>query len=160
MIYPVPNPELPFLGVHITSHINGEVTLGPTAMMVAARDAYLLRRVSGRDAWESLSWPGTWQMARRYWRVGIDEMRMAASRRAFVAAAARYLPGLSIDDLDGQAHAGVRAQAVGRDGALVDDFVFSHQQRVTHVRNAPSPAATSAFALAREVVDRVETENR
>jgi L-2-hydroxyglutarate oxidase LhgO len=82
-------------------------------------------------------------------------MRMAASRRAFVAAAARYLPGLSLDDLDGTSHAGVRAQAVGRDGALVDDFVFSHDNAVTHVRNAPSPAATSAFALARDVVDRV-----
>lgn len=155
MIYPVPNPELPFLGVHITKHINGQVTLGPTAMMVAARDAYSLRRVSPRDTWESMVWPGTWRVARKYWRVGIEEMRMAASRRAFVAAAARYMPGLSVDDLDGTSHAGVRAQAVGRDGALVDDFVFSHDNGVTHVRNAPSPAATSAFALAREVVDRV-----
>ena len=160
MIYPVPNPELPFLGVHITSHINGEITLGPTAMMVAARDAYKLRRFNGRDAWESLTWPGTWRVGRKYWRVGIDEMRMASSRRAFVAAAARYLPGLSVRDLSGETHAGVRAQAVGRDGALVDDFVFSHDRQVTHVRNAPSPAATSAFALAREIVDRVEAENR
>ncbi len=160
MIYPVPNPDLPFLGVHITSHINGDVTLGPTAMMVAARDAYALRRVSGRDSWETLTWPGSWRVARKYWRVGVDEMRMAASRGAFVAAAARYLPGLSIDDLDGSTRAGVRAQAVGRDGTLVDDFVFSHSRGVTHVRNAPSPAATSAFALAREIVDRVETENR
>jgi L-2-hydroxyglutarate oxidase LhgO len=155
MLYPVPNPELPFLGVHITKHIDGQVTLGPTAMMVAARDAYSLRRVSGRDTWESLTWPGTWRVARKYWRVGIDVMRMAASRRAFVAAAARYMPGLSVDDLDGTSHAGVRAQAVGRDGGLVDDFVFSHDNAVTHVRNAPSPAATSAFALAREIVDRV-----
>lgn len=161
MVYPVPNPDLPFLGVHITKHINGQVTLGPTAMMVAARDAYSLRRVSGHDAWESLTWPGTWRVARTYWRVGIEEMRMAASRRVFVAAAARYMPGLSVDDLDGTSHAGVRAQAVGRDGALVDDFVFSHgfsdANAVTHVRNAPSPAATSAFALAREIVDRVGT---
>jgi L-2-hydroxyglutarate oxidase LhgO len=82
-------------------------------------------------------------------------MRMAASRRAFVAAAARYIPGLSVDDLDGTSHAGVRAQAVSRDGSLVDDFVFSHDAAVTHVRNAPSPAATSAFAVAREIVDRV-----
>jgi L-2-hydroxyglutarate oxidase len=161
MIYPVPNPDLPFLGVHITKHISGQVTLGPTAMMAGARDAYSLRRVSGSDAWESLTWPGTWRVMRKYWRVGIDEMRMAASRRAFVAAAARYMPGLSVDDLDGSAHAGVRAQAVGRDGALVDDFVFSHDSSddnaVTYVRNAPSPAATSAFALAREIVDRVGT---
>ncbi|AQT79879.1 hydroxyglutarate oxidase [Mycolicibacterium litorale] len=155
MIYPVPDPELPFLGVHITKHVTGDVTLGPTAMMVAARDAYSLRRFSWRDSWETLSWPGTWRVGRRYWRVGLGEIRMAASRRAFVAAAARYMPSLSLDDLDGTSHAGVRAQAVGRDGALVDDFVISRDGAVAHVRNAPSPAATSAFALARELVDRV-----
>ena len=155
MVYPVPNPELPFLGVHVTKHINGSVTLGPTAMMVAARDAYSLRRLNGRDTWESLTWPGTWRVARRYWRVGVDEMRMAASRRVFVAAASRYLPGLSVGDLDGTAHAGVRAQAVARDGSLIDDFVISQDDHVSHVRNAPSPAATSAFALAAELVDRV-----
>ena len=155
MIYPVPDPELPFLGVHITSHIGGEVTLGPTAMMVAARDAYSLRRFSARDAWETLTWPGTWQVARKYWRVGVDEIGMAASRRAFVKAASRYMPALSTADLDGSSHAGVRAQAVARDGTLVDDFVVSAQGSVAHVRNAPSPAATSAFALAKELVDRV-----
>ncbi|EHB53347.1 FAD dependent oxidoreductase [Mycolicibacterium rhodesiae JS60] len=155
MIYPVPNPELPFLGVHITKHITGDVTLGPTAMMVGARDAYTLRRLSIRDSWETVTWPGTWRVARRYWRVGLDEIRMAASRRAFVAAAARYLPGLTPADLDGSSHAGVRAQAVGRDGSLVDDFVISRDGHISHVRNAPSPAATSAFALARELVDRV-----
>ena len=155
MIYPVPNPELPFLGVHITKHITGDVTLGPTAMMVGARDAYALRRLSVRDSWETLTWPGTWRVARRYWRVGLDEIRMAASRRAFVTAAASYMPGLTLADLDGSSHAGVRAQAVGRDGALVDDFVISRDGHISHVRNAPSPAATSAFALARELVDRV-----
>lgn len=155
MIYPVPNPELPFLGVHITKHVDDHVTLGPTAMMVAARDSYSLRRVNPRDAWESLTWPGTWRVGRRYWRVGLDEMRMAASRRAFVAAAARYLPGLTVADLDGTAYAGIRAQAVGRDGSLVDDFVISRDNNVFHVRNAPSPAATAAFALGRELVDRV-----
>lgn len=155
MIYPVPNPELPFLGVHITRHIDGHVSLGPTAMMVAARDAYSLRRVSPRDSWESLTWPGTWRVMRRYWRVGLDELRMASSRPAFVAAAARYLPGLTVADLDGSSYAGVRAQAVGRDGALVDDFVIDGSAGVHYLRNAPSPAATSAFALARELVDRV-----
>lgn len=155
LIYPVPNPELPFLGVHLTRHIDGAVTLGPTAMMVAARDAYLLRRIRARDSWETLSWPGTWRVMRRYWRVGLGEMRMAVSKRAVVAAAARYLPGLTVADLDGTAHAGVRAQAVGRDGALVDDFVIAGSGRICQVRNAPSPAATSAFALARELVDRV-----
>jgi len=155
MIYPVPNPELPFLGVHITKHITGDVTLGPTAMMVGARDAYSLRRLSIRDSWETVTWPGTWRVARRYWRVGLDEIAMAASRRAFVTAAARYMPGLTPADLDGTSHAGVRAQAVGRDGSLVDDFVISRDGCISHVRNAPSPAATSAFALARELVDRI-----
>ena len=155
MIYPVPNPDLPFLGVHITTHIDGSVSLGPTALLVAARDAYSLRRLNGRDTLESLTWPGTWRVARRYWRVGLTEMRMASSRSAFVAAAARYVPGLSVEDLDGSSHAGVRAQAVARDGTLVDDFVISRDERVWHVRNAPSPAATSAFALAAELVERV-----
>ncbi len=155
MVYPVPDPELPFLGVHITRHIDGHVSLGPTAMMVAARDAYALRRVSARDSWESLTWPGTWRVMRRYWRVGVDELRMASSRRAFVGAAARYLPGLTVADLDGSSQAGVRAQAVARDGSLVDDFVIGGAGAVHHLRNAPSPAATSAFALAGELVDRV-----
>jgi L-2-hydroxyglutarate oxidase LhgO len=155
MIYPVPDPELPFLGVHITRHISGEVTLGPTAMMVAARDAYSLRRWSFRDSWDSLTWPGTWRVARKYWPVGLTEIRMALSRKAFVSAAARYMPGLSVSDLDGSWHAGVRAQAVGRDGTLVDDFVISRVGPVSYLRNAPSPAATSAFALAGELVERV-----
>lgn len=155
MIYPIPDPGLPFLGVHITRGVDGRVTLGPTAMIAGARDAYSLRRISARDSWESLTWPGAWRVARRYWKVGLGEMRMAASRRAFVAAAARYLPGLSVADLDGSRYAGVRAQAVGRDGALIDDFLIAEDNHVVHVRNAPSPAATSAFALARELVSRV-----
>ncbi|AXT86619.1 L-2-hydroxyglutarate oxidase [Aeromicrobium sp. A1-2] len=156
MIYPVPDPALPFLGVHVTKHVDGSVMLGPTAMMVPSRDGYRVRTIRPRDAYESLAWPGTWKVARRFWRVGVHEMRMAASRRAFVAEAAGYVPGLQVSDLDGTAHAGVRAQAIGRDGALVDDFVLTGNADVTHVRNAPSPAATSSFALAREIVDRAE----
>ncbi len=159
LVYPVPDPDLPFLGVHLTKHIGGEVTLGPTAMMVGSRHAYRLGTVNVRDSWETLTWPGTWRVARRYWKVGIGEVRMAASRAAFVGAAARYLPGLTVADLDGNAHAGVRAQAVARDGSLVDDFVIGRDHRVVHVRNAPSPAATSAFALARELVDRSRSWN-
>ena len=155
MIYPVPNPELPFLGVHITKNVDGEAMLGPTAMMVAARDAYRIWTWSGRDLWDSLSWPGTWRVARRYGRVGITELHMAASRRAFVRAASRYLPGLTVGDLDGTARAGVRAQAIGRDGTLLDDFAISTDGPTAYVRNAPSPAATSAFALAQELVDRI-----
>ncbi|GAA4821063.1 L-2-hydroxyglutarate oxidase [Nocardioides caeni] len=155
MIYPVPDPTLPFLGVHITRHIDGSVSLGPTAMMVGARDGYRVSRVRGRDVWETATWPGSWRLARRFWRTGVQEMTLAASRRAFVRQAARYAPGLTVDDLDGTVHAGVRAQALGRDGAMVDDFALSTDGPITHVRNAPSPAATASFAIARELVDRV-----
>lgn len=159
MVYPVPDPGLPFLGVHVARHIDGHVMLGPTAMMVPSRDGYRLRTVRGRDVWESAAWPGTWKVARRFWRIGLQEMRLAASKRAFVRAAAEYVPSLRLSDLDGTFHAGVRAQAVGRDGTLVDDFVISHVGTTSHVRNAPSPAATSAFALGRELVDRIENDN-
>jgi (S)-2-hydroxyglutarate dehydrogenase len=156
MIYPVPDPELPFLGVHVTRHVDGHVMLGPTAMLVAARDAYDLRTVRLRDVVSTLTWPGTWAVARRFWRTGLSEMHMAASRAAFVAACAQYVPLLGSTRLDPAAFSGVRAQAVGRDGQLLDDFAISHTPGATHVRNAPSPAATSSLALARELVDRYE----
>ncbi len=156
LVYPVPDPALPFLGVHVTRHVDGSVSLGPTALLVPARDGYGLGRVRARDAWESLAWPGTWRVARRHWRTGVAELRTAASRRAFVQAAAEYVPSLTVADLDGTSFAGVRAQAVDRDGTLVDDFVLTGSGRVTHVRNAPSPGATASFAIAREIVDRID----
>src|SRR4051794_35525644 len=153
LIYPVPDAELPFLGVHLTRHVDGEVLIGPTALLSPARDAYRLRTLRGRDIRESLAWPGTWRMARRFWRTGLAETRYAASRRSLVRAAARFVPELRPSDvIDGPA--GVRAQALGRDGRLVDDFVFSRTGRTLHVRNAPSPAATSALAIAREIADQ------
>ncbi len=163
MIYPVPDPDLPFLGVHITRRIDGSVLLGPTALLVAARDGYrpwpatpaAVPRLLG-DLRETLAWPGTWGVARRFWRTGISEIRLAASRPAFTRACARYLPGLSAAAIAPGAMAGVRAQAVARDGRLVDDFAISDTPGATHVRNAPSPAATSSLALAREIVDRAE----
>lgn len=155
LIYPVPDPELPFLGVHATKRIDGEVLLGPTALLVGARDAYRLRTVRGADLRATLGWPGTWRMMRRWWRTGLDELRMAASKRAFVAACARYVPELRVEDvLPGPA--GVRAQAVARDGSLVDDFVVSEAGGALHVRNAPSPAATSSLAIARLIADRAD----
>jgi 2-hydroxyglutarate dehydrogenase len=136
LIYPVPDPDLPFLGVHLTRHISGDVLLGPSAMLVGG-----------------LRWPGTWRVVRRFWRTGLDELRMAASRRAFVNACARYVPALRAGDVEG-GPAGVRAQAVGRNGALVDDFVVSEASGTMHVRNAPSPAATSSLALGELIADR------
>jgi (S)-2-hydroxyglutarate dehydrogenase len=156
LVYPVPDPTLPFLGVHFTRGTDDEVLVGPTALLAGARDAYSLRRVSRSDLRDTLSWPGTYRMARRWWRTGLQEMRHAVSRRALVRDAARYIPELQDDDvLPGPA--GVRAQALGRDGALIDDFVLSESQNALHVRNAPSPAATSCLPLARLIVDRVPT---
>jgi 2-hydroxyglutarate dehydrogenase len=152
LIYPVPDPSLPFLGVHLTKHIDGDVLIGPTALIAGARDAYRLGRLRRADVLATLGWPGTWRMLASWWRTGIVELRHAAQRSAFVRAAARYVPELEVDDVE-PAFAGVRAQALGRDGRLVDDFVFSYTERALHVRNAPSPAATSSLAIARHVAD-------
>jgi L-2-hydroxyglutarate oxidase LhgO len=156
MVYPVPDPRLPFLGVHVTRHIDGHVMLGPTAMLIGARDAYNAWTVRPRDLAGTLSWPGTWVVAREFWRTGLSELRMAASRTAFVRACSQYVPAIESMRLDPRPAAGVRAQAVGRDGRLIDDFVISQTPGATHVRNAPSPAATSSLALAAELVDRFE----
>jgi 2-hydroxyglutarate dehydrogenase len=153
LIYPVPDPRLPFLGIHLTKRISGEVDLGPTALLVGARDAYMLSHVNADDLVSTVAWPGTWRMARRWWRTGLHEMRLAVSRRAFVRACAAYVPELTTNDV-GPGPAGVRAQAVARDGSLVDDFAFSESHHALHVRNAPSPAATSSLALAAMIVDR------
>jgi L-2-hydroxyglutarate oxidase len=155
LIYPVPDPSLPFLGVHLTRHIDGEVLIGPTALMAGARDAYRLTTVRRRDLVDTLAWPGTWRMLGRWWRTGASELRHAALRSAFVRAAARYVPELRVSDVE-PAFAGVRAQALARDGRLVDDFVFTRTERALHVRNAPSPAATSSLAIARHVADEAE----
>jgi (S)-2-hydroxyglutarate dehydrogenase len=155
LIYPVPDPSLPFLGVHLTRDVDGDVLLGPTALLAGARDAYSLRRVRPRDLADTLTWPGSWRMFRRWWRTGATELRHALVRADLVRAAARFVPELGIGDVE-PAFAGVRAQALGRDGSLIDDFVFSSTERALHVRNAPSPGATSSLAIARHVADRAE----
>jgi L-2-hydroxyglutarate oxidase len=155
LIYPVPDPRLPFLGVHLSRHVDGSVTLGPTALMAGSRDAYRLTRVNARDVARTLAWPGTARLAWRFRRAAAVELRHAVSRRALVAAAARYVPALEPSDVE-PGGAGVRAQAVARDGALVDDFVFSHTPRALHVRNAPSPAATASLAIAEHVADEFD----
>ena len=155
-IYPVPDPDLPFLGGHLTRTIDGEVLLGPSALMVGARDAYRIARVRGSDLGSNLSWPGTWRLMARFWRTGLTEIRHAASKRAFVSDLRRFVPELNAHDvLPGPS--GIRAQALDRDGRLVDDFVVHRTELALHVRNAPSPAATSSLALARLIAD--ETDN-
>ncbi len=154
-IYPVPDPELPFLGAHLTRGLDGAVTIGPSALIASARDAYRPGRVRARDLRETLSWPGTWRLARRHWRSGLAELRRSASRRAFAEDAARLVPALRPRDTR-RGPAGVRAQALGRDGRLVDDFVVHRTERAIHVRNAPSPAATSSLALAGLIADELD----
>jgi L-2-hydroxyglutarate oxidase len=146
LIYPVPDPRLPFLGVHLTRHLGGDVLIGPTA---------LLAPTNGRRLGATLRWPGTWRMARRWWRTGLTELHHAISPATLTRAAARYVPELQPGDAE-PAWAGVRAQAVARDGRLVDDFAFSHTERALHVRNAPSPAATASLAIAKYVADLAE----
>lgn len=152
LIYPVPDPSLPFLGVHVSRRIDGEVLVGPTALLVGARDAYSLATVRAGELLETLAWRGTWRMARRWWRTGVQELGLAASPAALARAAARYVPQLDGAVLE-PAGAGVRAQALGRDGRLIDDFHISLTERALHVRNAPSPAATAALAIARYLVE-------
>lgn len=155
LIYPVPDPELPFLGAHISRRIDGEVLIGPSALLVAARDAYRLSRVRARDLFETITWPGTWRLMRRWWPTALTELRHAASPGAMVRAAARYLPDLQPADAR-PGPTGVRAQALWRDGRLLDDFLFARAERALHVRNAPSPGASASLAIARHVADQVD----
>jgi L-2-hydroxyglutarate oxidase LhgO len=151
LIYPVPDPALPFLGIHLTRTIDGRVLIGPNAVLALARDGYARGTVRRRDLGETLAWAGSWRLMRRHWRAGLDELRRSLSKRAFVAEARRYLPALRPQDAV-RAGTGVRAQAVDRDGTLVDDFRIGGDARVTWIRNAPSPGATSSLAIAEELV--------
>ncbi|MBV9803204.1 MAG: L-2-hydroxyglutarate oxidase, partial [Solirubrobacterales bacterium] len=153
LIYPVPDPALPFLGVHLTRKIDGTVVLGPNAILSTARDAYERRRFDPRDVYDALSWPGTRRMLRRHWRAGVGELARSASKRRFVSEVARYVPAIGPGDVV-RAPAGVRAQAIDRDGSLVDDFRIGGSGRVAWIRNAPSPAATSCMAIAEELLER------
>jgi L-2-hydroxyglutarate oxidase len=155
LIYPVPDPSLPFLGVHLTKTIHGDVWLGPTALLAPSRSAYSLRSVNLVDARSTLTWPGTWRMAQRFWRTGLTELGFAARHKAFVTACAAYVPALEPSDVE-PGPAGIRAQAIARDGTLLDDFSFAEAPNALHVRNAPSPAATSSLAIARVIADRLE----
>ena len=160
LIYPVPNPSLPFLGVHLSRHVDGVVSLGPTALLSPTRapGAPGLRR-RAEDLAATLAWPGSYRMARRWWRTGVGELGDALDRRRLARAASSYVPGIEAADLEPW-FAGIRAQALGRDGSLVDDFVIHDTDRAIHVRNAPSPAATSSLAIAKLIADRVDERLR
>ncbi|MGV0794904.1 L-2-hydroxyglutarate oxidase [Mycolicibacterium sp. XJ1819] len=151
LVYPVPDPRYPFLGVHLTPRVDGEVLVGPNAVLALAREGYSWRTVSVADLAQVAGSPAFWRFARRHWRTGIREMSGSLSKRRFLAAAGAYVPDLDDDDVV-PGPAGVRAQALDADGALVDDFRISFADRVVIVRNAPSPAATSAMAIAEHVL--------
>jgi L-2-hydroxyglutarate oxidase LhgO len=154
LIYPVPDPRYPFLGVHFTRRIGGGVDIGPNAVLALAREGYRWQDVRVGEFWETVRWPGMRSLARKHWRMGVAEMRGSLSRKVFLAAAREFVPALRDEDVE-RAAAGVRAQAVDRDGALVDDFRIHHLGPVVTVRNAPSPAATSSLAIAEYVADQV-----
>ncbi|WP_329617631.1 L-2-hydroxyglutarate oxidase [Streptomyces brevispora] len=154
LIYPVPDPRYPFLGVHFTRRVTGEVEVGPNAVLALAREGYRRSQVDVRELLRILAFPGTWHLAGQHWRTGIKEMRGSLSARAYMTAAKRYVPGIGAGDVE-RGGAGVRAQALDRDGSLVDDFRIHRVGAVTVVRNAPSPAATSSMAIAEHIADSV-----
>jgi len=152
LIYPVPDPEFPFLGVHLTRTVHGEVEAGPNAVFAYAREGYTRWRVHPGEMFETLTYPGFWRMAGRHWRTGLYEVWRSFSTRAFVAALQRLVPDLRPADVVRHG-AGVRAQALTPDGSLVDDFRILRSRRAIHVLNAPSPAATASLAIGRHIAD-------
>jgi L-2-hydroxyglutarate oxidase LhgO len=150
LIYPVPDPQFPFLGVHFTRTVHGEVEAGPNAVLAFAREGYRLGRVHPRELLATLGYRGFWAMARRYWRTGSYEMYRSLSKAAFVRALQRLVPEIRAADVI-RGGAGVRAQAVTADGSLVDDFRIARSKGAIHVLNAPSPAATASLAIGRHV---------
>ncbi|MFJ4620869.1 L-2-hydroxyglutarate oxidase [Streptomyces sp. NPDC088812] len=154
LIYPVPDPRYPFLGVHFTPRVDGSVEVGPNAVLALAREGYTRTRVSPRDLLGLARYPGAWKMAAQHWRTGIKEYRGSFSMAAFMKDARLYVPGVGVQDVV-RGGAGVRAQALDRDGTLVDDFRIHQVGRITAVRNAPSPAATASMAIAEHIVDAV-----
>lgn len=154
LIYPVPNPAVPFLGVHLTRMISGGVHAGPNAVFALAREGYTWLHINPRDAWESARWPRLWKLGRKFWRNGLDEVARSLSRKKFLTSLRELVPELADNSLI-PAHAGVRAQAMRRDGSLVDDFHFERAPRQIHVLNAPSPAATAGLEIGRAVANEL-----
>lgn len=154
MIYPVPDPRYPFLGVHFTRRVTGVVEVGPNAVLATAKEGYKRSNFSVPDLAALAAWPGAWKMAKQHWRTGVKEVRGSLSKSRYMAEAMQYVPEIGAADVV-RAGAGVRAQALDRDGSLVDDFRIHRLGAVTAVRNAPSPAATSSLAIAEHVVTAV-----
>jgi L-2-hydroxyglutarate oxidase LhgO len=152
LIYPVPDPRFPFLGVHFTKRSDGSIEAGPNAVLAFAREGYRMRTWDRGDLWEICTYRGFWLMAAKYWRMGFGEFYRSLSKRAFVAALQRLVPAVDATDLS-PGGAGVRAQALSDAGALLDDFVLTQFDNSIHVLNAPSPGATASLAIAGTIVD-------
>jgi L-2-hydroxyglutarate oxidase LhgO len=157
LIYPVPDPRFPFLGVHFTRRITGTVDAGPNAVLALAREGYRHRDINLRDLAASLAFPGFWRMARRHWRSGLDEWHRSLSKPVFVRALQGLVPDVRESDLV-PGGSGVRAQALKPDGALVDDFQFVTSGKILHVLNVPSPAATASLSIGKSIVDAAATD--
>jgi L-2-hydroxyglutarate oxidase LhgO len=151
LIYPVPDPRFPFLGVHFTRMIDGKIEAGPNAVLAFAREGYSRMRISPMELAETLGYGGFWRLVSRHWKTGMGEMARSFSKFLFTRALQGLMPAISSDDLE-PGGAGVRAQALGPDGKLLDDFVIERTEKMIHVLNAPSPAATSSLAIARQIV--------
>jgi len=157
MVYPVPDPDLPFLGVHLTRGIDGTVHIGPNAVPALAREGYSWSKIRGRDLWDSMTYRGSWRLARRYAKTGAKEIMRSLTGRALVREAQRMLPELRVSDVR-RSGAGVRAQAVTREGKLVDDFLFLRDGRTLHVLNAPSPAATACLLIGDRIAEELSAD--
>lgn len=157
LIYPVPDPNVPFLGIHLTRLVGGGVIAGPNAVLGLARERYGRLAFAQRDALDTLGYRGFWQLLWRHRAHAAGELLTSVSRRHYLAKCRRYCPDLTLDDL-GERRVGIRAQAVRHDGTLVDDFQILRTDRMLHVCNAPSPAATSALPIARHIVNRLDTD--
>ncbi|HEU5229179.1 MAG TPA: L-2-hydroxyglutarate oxidase [Ktedonobacteraceae bacterium] len=155
LIYPVPDPRFPFLGVHFTRRPDGEIWAGPNAVLAFAREGYRRQDINLKELWGTLSYKGFWKMAAKYWKMGLGEMYRDYIKAAYVKELQRYMPELKSSYLL-PGPSGVRAQALASDGRLVDDFLIKHGEHVVHVQNAPSPAATSSLIIARMIVDEAE----
>jgi L-2-hydroxyglutarate oxidase len=154
LVYPVPDPTLPFLGVHFTRTPDGEVEVGPNAVLAFGREGYSFESGNLRDLGDTLSYGGFWRMARTHWDSGIRELKQSLSKRLFIKAASSLIPEITLADL-GEQRSGIRAQAVAPDGSLVDDFVFRQEGTLLHVINAPSPGATASLAIGEYVANQL-----
>ena len=154
LIYPVPNPKLPFLGVHLTRMINGNIEAGPNAVLATSREGYKKSDFVLKDFSDVLSYSGFWKLGMKYWKTGLYEMYRSFSKKAFVKSLQRLVPEIDMDDLEEEG-SGVRAQAIMKNGKLVDDFLILQDKLSLHVLNAPSPAATSSLSIGQTIVDRL-----